>query len=125
MSYGGLRTLDTLQEERANSPLGAQSNALPKNRSRSSSGNGKSKTVGLGIARRPSDNLLINLADEGPNAARSIPQPPKTNFITKVDRPISNDSIVTQSSDPVSYTHLEVYKRQMLGYNACWSSINL
>lgn len=99
MSYGGLRTLDTLQEERANSPLGAQSNALPKNRSRSSSGNGKSKTVGLGIARRPSDNLLMNLVDKGPNAACSIPQPPKTNFITKVDRPISNDSIVTQSSD--------------------------
>ncbi|QLQ80719.1 hypothetical protein HG537_0E00720 [Torulaspora globosa] len=90
--------------------------ALPKSRRASISSNSvstNSKTVGLGIARRPSDNLLLNMAALEDDARKleeetvalnidfGLP-PPRKNFATKAeknDRPISNDSIATRTTE--------------------------
>ncbi|SCU85687.1 LAME_0D02344g1_1 [Lachancea meyersii CBS 8951] len=85
-----------------------------------SGGTGGSKTIGLGIARRPSDNLLLNLAQEQQqqqqqqqqhcqqqqkqrehqHQQQAVPQPPtRKKIILNHDRPLSNDSITTQSSN--------------------------
>ncbi|SCU77834.1 LADA_0A02454g1_1 [Lachancea dasiensis] len=68
--------------------------------SANSSSGGSSKTIGLGIARRPSDNLLMNLAQEQQQHSGTMPQPPsRKKLISSQERPLSNDSIVTQNSN--------------------------
>ena len=107
--------------------------------SNTSSSNNSNKMVGLGIARRPSDNLLLkynnNLQQHSgsspPNNTKILKgkntmdstmrqtnnnileddeedeqnhinhtlSPPKKHFVTKNDRPISNDSISTKASE--------------------------
>ncbi|KAG0661375.1 Bud growth protein [Maudiozyma exigua] len=104
--------------------------------SNTSSSNNSNKMVGLGIARRPSDNLLLkynnNLQHSGSSPpsisknlkGKNIPDstmrqtnnnileddedqdeinhtlsPPKKHFVSKNDRPISNDSISTKASE--------------------------
>lgn len=110
MSLHSAHTLDTLQEEagtpRSKHNVSTQSPALrvktglyPKPSSGSSNG---SKTIGLGIARRPSDNLLMNLAQEQqrqqgqPSAV--VPPPSRKQLVSSNDRPLSNESILTQNS---------------------------
>lgn len=101
------------------------SSVLPKSRHGSISSNSvstNSKTIGLGIARRPSDNLLLNmiaLEDNGKklddeavavNAGFGLP-PPRKNFVTRTeknDRPISNDSIATRTTELFSSTTSDV-----------------
>lgn len=126
--------LDTLQEEagsvvgnsltgrhgKANSPHGSCVNGLTSTRSRqgSSSSNSASangKMVGLGIARRPSDNLLLNMMTYEEPTSTSVTQnlvsglsQPRKNFISKNDRPISNDSIATRTSELFSSTSSDV-----------------
>ncbi|QLL33160.1 hypothetical protein HG536_0E00700 [Torulaspora globosa] len=110
---------ETLKGGRIGSPYVSGANggsALPKSRCASISSNSvstNSKTVGLGIARRPSDNLLLNMTaleddikklDEEAVALSTnfgLP-PPRKNFAAKAeknDRPISNDSIATRTTE--------------------------
>lgn len=105
MSSHSSSTLDTLQEETAAHESSLKSNVQQQRRrgksgsfpKSSSISSGNSKTVGLGIARRPSDNLLMNLAQE---EQPIIAQPPsRKNLISRYERPISNDSIVTESTE--------------------------
>ncbi|SCV06135.1 LANO_0H22870g1_1 [Lachancea nothofagi CBS 11611] len=61
-----------------------------------------SKTIGLGIARRPSDNLLQNLAQEHQQQQQqhTMSQPPsRKKLVSNHERPLSNDSILTQNSN--------------------------
>lgn len=104
--------------------------------SNTSSSNNSNKMVGLGIARRPSDNLLLKYSNNLQHSGSSPPSisknlkgknmmdssmrqtnnniledeeeqseinhtlsPPKKHFVTKNDRPISNDSISTKASE--------------------------
>lgn len=83
-----------------------------------------SKTVGLGLARRPSDNLLLNMtalddtskANEDPisfSAGCGLP-PPRKHFVArseKSDRPISNDSIATRTTELFSSNSSDVNSR--------------
>lgn len=96
--------------------ISGDGSALPKSRRASISSNSvstNSKTVGLGIARRPSDNLLLNMAALEDDAKKleeetvalhssfGLPPPRKT-FAAKSgknDRPISNDSIATRTTE--------------------------
>lgn len=81
-----------------------------------------SKTVGLGIARRPSDNLLLNMTSledntkkinedtVAVNAGFGLP-PPRKNFAARAeknDRPISNDSIATRTTELFSSNSSDV-----------------
>ncbi|CEP60685.1 uncharacterized protein LALA0_S01e16622g [Lachancea lanzarotensis] len=87
------------------------------------SGNGavNSKTIGLGISRRPSDNVLMSLAQEQQEQQEQqqqqqqkqkqkqqqqqqqqqamSPPPSRKKLISNHERPLSNDSIVTQNSN--------------------------
>lgn len=65
-----------------------------------STGNISNRTISLSIKRRPSDNIFSNFVDET-QTSNELSQPPK-HFITKVERPISNNSIVTQTSEVFS-----------------------
>ncbi|CAR25715.1 ZYRO0A06380p [Zygosaccharomyces rouxii] len=80
----------------------------------SSTGTNNNKMVGLGLGRRPSDNLLLNMTalegldlNEKDFSALSTP-PPKKNFIQKSERPISNDSIATRTTELFSATSSDV-----------------
>ncbi|GAV51713.1 hypothetical protein ZYGR_0AF01840 [Zygosaccharomyces rouxii] len=73
-----------------------------------------SKMVGLGLGRRPSDNLLLNMAaleeldlNDKDFSALQTP-PPKKNFIQKNERPISNDSIATRTTELFSAASSDV-----------------
>ncbi|QLG72036.1 hypothetical protein HG535_0C03900 [Zygotorulaspora mrakii] len=112
--------LDTLREEESDNTgekslrgEGSRIHSLPnhekdfsgsqKGSSSNSSVSANSKMVGLGIARRPSHNLLLNsvTCDEpvgNHNIQLGLSQP-KKNFAIKNDRPISNDSIATRTSE--------------------------
>lgn len=102
---------------------------LVKNKSRngsisSNSVSTTSKTVGLGLARRPSDNLLLNMTsldDTGKgnddivqlNAGIGLP-PPRKHFVARSernDRPISNDSIATRTTELFSSNSSDVNSR--------------
>lgn len=112
---------------RAVSPYCNGSTANTKSRNGSISSNSvstNSKTVGLGLARRPSDNLLLNMTaldDTGKLNDDSVPlnagcglPPPRKNFVTrseKSDRPISNDSIATRTTELFSSNSSDVNSR--------------
>ncbi|KAL3233548.1 Protein SBE2 [Nakaseomyces bracarensis] len=76
----------------------------------SSSSSGNPKPVGLGLARRPSDNLL-QLDDNNSDPlsamqilASALPQPPRIDPGIRKERPISNDSIITTKSSEIFST---------------------
>lgn len=97
-------------------------NLMTKIRTKSSDSNtssSSSKMIGLGIARRPSDNLLLKynnknnsnyknketeqnekeiISNKHGAIINTLP-PPNKHLITKSDRPMSNDSISTKTSE--------------------------
>lgn len=84
------------------------------NTSGSNMNSNSSKMVGLGLGRRPSDNLLLNMAaleeldlNDKDFSALQTP-PPKKNFIQKNERPISNDSIATRTTELFSAASSDV-----------------
>lgn len=96
-----------------------------------------SNIVGLGIARRPSDNLLLKFNQtlttrnrSGGNHSTSVENteviyeggplnpvdlsglsPPNKNFVAKNQRPISNDSISTKTSELFSSPSFDLHSR--------------
>lgn len=107
-------------EGRATSPYSNGGNAsmiMTKSRRGSISSNSvstNSKMVGLGLARRPSDNLLLNMVAmeeiNGPSLCigNSGLPPPRKHFVTRCERPISNDSIATRTTELFSSTSSDV-----------------
>ncbi|OXB41224.1 hypothetical protein B1J92_L11572g [Nakaseomyces glabratus] len=74
-------------------------------RSRTSSGS--AQAVGLGLGRRPSDNLFHGHADPLDTMqmlSEALPQPPKIEHGMRRERPISNDSIMTTKSSEIFST---------------------
>ncbi|EDO17037.1 hypothetical protein Kpol_530p6 [Vanderwaltozyma polyspora DSM 70294] len=94
---------EVLDKRRVNTKLGQKITANSLSSDANSSMN--SKRLGLGIARRPGDNLLASISDNyggkyevsGENMTE-LPQP-RGLFIHRNDRPISDDSIVTKNSE--------------------------
>lgn len=83
---------------------------------------GNVKNVGLGIGRRPSDNLMQSYnyessATSHDNLHQATPEtmssnsihftPPNTSVMLRKDRPISNESIITRTSDLFSSPTLD------------------
>lgn len=105
---------------RATSPYsngGNPSMIMTKSRRGSTSSNSvstNSKMVGLGLARRPSDNLLLNMVAMEEINGNSICignsglPPPRKHFVTRCERPISNDSIATRTTELFSSTSSDV-----------------
>ncbi|AET40249.1 uncharacterized protein Ecym_5506 [Eremothecium cymbalariae DBVPG len=117
----------TLSERTASNSLTIQNNNsnIPKNECKkhgyhskgSSSASSNSRTVRTGIGRRPSDNMLGNLMNEEGDEtgvahvslqSMMFQQPPSKKALSlKTERPISNDSIVTEAADLLS-SHLNM-----------------
>lgn len=93
-----------------------------------SASNSNSKSFALGIARRPSDNLLLKfnqvsissnnnttIKEEQNENSRPINlsdlSPPNKQFVTKNQRPISDDSIGTKTSELFSSPSFEIHSR--------------
>ncbi|SCU93086.1 LAMI_0E13168g1_1 [Lachancea mirantina] len=108
MSLHHNSTLDTLREEspglaNVNKTTDPAVRARNKNttfpKGSSSIGSSNSKTIGLGIARRPSDNLLLNMAQEEQLGSAITAPPSRKKLISRFDRPASGASTMTESTE--------------------------